>query len=164
MKLKDFTNEAIAPIPPIGSSPGGNKMDSAIAANQQPGKTPAQKLPYNQSKVGNALGAVGAGALNKVSGSMGKGGMLGTLGNALKAGLNPSVANAVDASHTGIGSQAFANKMAGNSEETAMRYVPGQPDPKVIDYLKQASKGVPLTQGTGNTDIDDLLRNAGLIK
>jgi hypothetical protein len=122
-------------------------LDDMVAQVKQP--APAQpKLPYNQSKVGNFIGKTVAGAAN-LAGQGVKG-----LGGALGAGFDKSMASGYS----------FGGSAGSGSAFGGIPYVSSNVDPKVANYLKQAAKGQPLKQGTGNTEFDTMLKNAGLLK
>jgi hypothetical protein len=120
-------------------------LDDMFAQVKEP--EPAQpKLPYNQSKVGNFIGKAVAGTAN-LAGQGVKG-----LGGALGAGFGKSMASG----------SSFGGP-AGAAATSEIPYQPNKIDPKVAGYLKQATKGQPLKQGTGNTEFDAMLKNAGLL-
>jgi len=121
-------------------------LDDMVAQVKQP-KPEQPKLPYNQSKVGNFVGKTVAGAANLA----GKG--VAGLGNALGAGFGKSLAGGYS---FGAGPSSTAH--------SGIPYQANTVDPKVADYLKKAAKDQPLKQGTGNTEFDAMLKNAGLLK
>ena len=121
-------------------------LDDMVAQVKEP-KPTQPKLPYNQSKVGNFIGKAVAGTAN-LAGQGVKG-----LSGALGAGFDKSMASGYS----------FGGP-SGGSTSSGIPYVSSNVDPKVANYLKQAAKGQPLKQGTGNTEFDTMLKNAGLLK
>ena len=92
--------------------------------------------------MGNFVGKAVAGAAN-LAGQGVKG-----LGGALGQGF-----------HKSLTGSSFG-QLGGNQE---LPYQANKIDPKVANYLKQAAKGQPLKQGTGNAEFDAMLKNAGLL-
>jgi len=121
-------------------------LDDMVAQVKEP-KPTQPKLPYNQSKVGNFIGKAVAGTAN-LAGQGVKG-----LGGALGAGFGKSMASGYS----------FGGP-SGGSTSSGIPYQANKIDPKVADYLKQASGNKPLKQGTDNTEFDTMLKNAGLLK
>ena len=153
MKSKEFIQDSV--------------LDDMVAQAKKPEPAPAQpKLPYNQSGLGNFIsgqvgknspppttvgGKIAQGAANAVSPTniLNKAtSAVGGLGNALGQGFNKSLTG------TSFG------QLGGNQE---LPYQANNVDPKVANYLKKAAKGQPLKQGTGNTEFDAMLKNAGLL-
>lgn len=122
-------------------------LDDMVAQVKEP-KPTQPKLPYNQSKVGNFIGKTVAGTAN-LAGRGVKG-----LSGALGAGFDKSMANG----------HSFGGIAGGGSAFSGIPYQANNVDPKVANYLKQAAKGQPLKQATGNAEFDAMLKNAGLLK
>jgi hypothetical protein len=179
MKSKEFIKDAIAPIGKIGADTappatataapqGTSALDQEVgqAVAQPPGliKQGINKLtaPINdpaatqntQSKVGSAIARTVGGVANAATAG------LGVAGDAIKLGQQTSMTGS--AGSNTLGTQAAANRAGSGSKPSAVN--PNNPDPELIDQLKSAAGNQPLSQSTGNPGIDQLLRNAGLVR
>ena len=154
-------------------------LDDMVAQVKEP-KPIQPKLPYNQSGLGNFIGGqvgknspppttlggkLAQGAANAVSPTniANKAtSVVSGLGNALKAGAQSGLGGVSVAYKGPPGQQKQAGAAALGNQP--IDYIPGKIDAHVADYLKKAANSQPLKQSTGNTNIDNILKAAGLIK
>jgi hypothetical protein len=161
MKSKDFIRDSA--------------LDDMVAQERQPKTTPP-KTPYNQSGLGNWIGGqvgknspppttlggkLAQGTANAISPTnvVNKiGSLAGGLNTALQAGAKSGLGGVSVGYRDPSKQQAPAD--AGEAPEG------NQPvDTEQVEaYLKQTADRQPLKQSTGNANIDQLLKNAGLLK
>lgn len=154
MRYKDLIKEA--------------PIDDMIAqAGTKPDK--ASNTPYNQSTVGNWIGGKStnpiAKAINPTNVINKLGGVAGGLNTALKLGAQSGLGG------VGVAYKGSPDQQASGIKPTPItagdqpvEYVPGKIDARVADYLNKSAKGQRAKQPTGNVEIDNILKAAGILK
>ena len=169
MKLKEFIIEAAV-----------DDLSAEYDTQQQTKAQTKAATPYNQSKLGNFIGGTAQptsmvgkalNTLNPTNVISKLGGVAGGLNNALQAGKNAGLSGVsvaykgspADISRDPADQKAAAQPVAPAGGQP-IAYVQGKVDTHVAQYLTKAAANQPLKQATGNTNIDSILKAAGLLK
>ena len=149
MRAKEFIQDSV--------------LDDMVAQVKQPKPTTPPERQYNQSKVGDWIGGTAKPTT-----------MLGKAANAVSPTNVLNKATGVASGFTNAWQAGAGGGPGGTSvaykgrpgEQQQQPAASNQPidDKKIANYLKQASKNMPLKQNTGNQGIDTLLKNVGLLK
>jgi hypothetical protein len=140
-------------------------LDDMVAqAGTKP--TPPPGRQYNQSKVGDWIGGTAQPTtmLGKATNTISPTNILNKASGVANGFTNAWQAGA--GGGPGGTSVAYKGRPGEQNQQQQQQPAGNQPidDKKIANYLKQASKNMPLKQNTGNQGIDTLLKNAGLLK
>ena len=149
--------EPTAPATPT-TAPATIDQYYADASQEQPAGKPLLK----RGTVPGSSPAHAITAVPRAGYALGKGVVQGALGAVTDTDQIVRDLNAGAGVGLSAGTRLHRPGFAGTNKSVG--FIKGKVDPDVAAYLKQAAGNNPLQQATGNTEIDNILQTAGLLK